>query len=114
MLVAGSILAFLRSPLGKASLLAVALGGFYLWAYDRGHDAAQASFDAAVRREVLRQTAGIETALKAAQARALLAEVQEARAEAAVQQAIEAARKSSTARQVCLTEEVTDALRSIK
>lgn len=114
MLATLAVIRFLRSPLGRAGLLILAIGGFYLWSYHRGAAKVQAEYELAVQAEVARQTTAIQKALTAAQVRARLAEVAEAEAEAAVQKAIEAARGSSNSRQVCLTKEVTDALRGIK
>lgn len=114
MLMTMAVIRFLRSPLGRAGLLILLLGVGYIWAYNRGASRVKAEYELAVQAEVARQTEAIATTLKAAEARARLAEVQEAEAEAAVQQAIGAAREASNSRQVCLTEEVTDALRAIK
>lgn len=94
--------------------IVIVLVRFYSWAEDNGRTACELKVERMRLEEVLRQKAITQRAVKAAEKRALEAELSENEARKTVQAAIDAARKAEAAGQVCVGKDVTDALRLIK
>ena len=102
-----------RFGVGVGALLLL-LAWFYAWAAGNGRQQCELRVERLKLEELLRQKEVVREAVQEAERRAKEAELSEAEAREAVQAAIDAARKAEAAGQVCLGEDVTNALRRIK